>query len=163
MKNYDRMGENYILAILQSNGYCYSMLAPSSTQETWDIIAFLKEDNDFYRAVKFQVKSHFWSSKSHVVNANFESIKRDADYLIIVIYKKSKSIPDFYMISTKKIREKKQEEAGLLFGKDGYLLYSMINEQRSDDKQTITIDKLESEENKEYVKLYKNKVLKEKL
>jgi len=131
---YDKFGEQYAHLELIRNGYAYSYLANSSTQEGWDIACFI-EDGEVYRLVKLQVKTHNWKSEcSHAIQF---SPKADFDFLVMVILNYNANYTT-YVIPKSKLKAKTDKEP--LFH-DGYIMYS---KQTGNKPVTITITKLDS-------------------
>ena len=130
---YDKFGEQYVHLELIRNGYAYSYLANSSTQEGWDIACFI-EDGESYRLVKLQVKTHNWESeRSHVIRF---AQKADFDFLVMVILNYGENVYTTYVIPKSKLKAKNANEP--LFH-DDFIMHSKKN---GNKKFTITLSKL---------------------
>ena len=87
--SFDRIAENYILAYHQSL-YKYSMLAPTSNQESWDICYFTEISGQLgcYNINYAQVKS--WDcnlSNSGAIKINLVKTKKaNVEFVYLVIY-----------------------------------------------------------------------------
>ena len=102
MNRLDSLAEDFVLIHLRikniDNENFYAMKANSSTNPDWDIIAFDTSNTQNIKKTTYQVKGINFDTKSKnkSIQGHFESIAKNVDYLMIVIFNagKDKNIPN---------------------------------------------------------------------
>ena len=142
MNRLDSLAEDFVLIHLRiknlANENFYAMKANSSTNPDWDIIAFDTSNTQNIKKTTYQVKGINFAaiSENKSIQGNFESIKKNVDYLMIVIFNAGKDNniinssngkiinpdePIIFEIDTSMIESKNSIKG--LFAKDNKWLY----------------------------------------